>query len=50
MKKFKVRCNWGEIVEAENEEEAERKFWDMFDNSFLKADIKEVKEEKELNG
>jgi len=44
MKKYEVNCNWGQIVEAENEEEAERMFWDVFDNSFLKANVKEVKD------
>ena len=43
MRQYEVNCNWGQIVEAENEAEAERIFWQLFDNSFLKADINEIK-------
>jgi len=34
MRQYEVNCNWGQIVEAENEAEAERIFWELFDNSF----------------
>ncbi len=46
MKTYEVGCNWSQIIESENPEEAERKFWEIFDNSFLKADVKEFKKGK----
>lgn len=43
--KYEVKIIYSSIVEAKNEEEAERYFWEMFDNSYLKAKVSKVDEE-----
>lgn len=44
MKKYKVKLHIVDEIEANTKEEAERIFWDRFDNAFWKAEVKEKEE------
>lgn len=38
-RKYKVKINIEDIIKAKSQEEAERIFWDRFDNSVWKAEV-----------
>ena len=46
MKTYEVILHIEEIIKSKNEEEAKRRFWDIFENAVWKVDIKEVKEKE----
>jgi len=48
MKNYKVKFQTEDIIKAKNEEDAEKIFWDRFENSFWKAEVKEIKEDKKM--
>jgi hypothetical protein len=43
MKKYKVNLNIEEKIEAKSKKEAERIFWDRFENSVWKTEVKQIK-------